>query len=81
MTRLIECSIQVVSGPGGAPRAFTWQNRRRRVADILDTWLDTGRWWEGEPEKQFFRVEAHGGGLFELYRGADGRWCLYRVYD
>lgn len=65
-----------------------------RTAEV---WKDTGRWWEGEGEKVFYRVEAAAGGapaghpagvppaggrLVELYFDRKaGKWFLYRVYD
>ena len=66
---------------------------RARQARILDWWRETGRWWEGEQEKEFLRVEA--GGVYVLYRIADPlgspgpfpskrhteRWLLYAAED
>jgi hypothetical protein len=48
---------------------------------VLERWRETGRWWEGEAPKLFFRVETTGG-LWEIYFDtARQTWHLYRVYD
>jgi DNA relaxase NicK len=52
------------------------------VQNILDEWKDTGRWWDGEDEKVFYRLTGTGGAVYELC--SDGRlnqWNLYRVLD
>lgn len=51
------------------------------MADILDSWRDTGAWWDGELEKTFWRVETSGGGVFELWQDTAGAWGLWRVWD
>jgi len=67
---------------GGLPRSFRWRGRRYTVRAVLERWKETGRWWEGEASKFFFRVETTGGGLWELYFDTGTRtWRLYRVYD
>jgi hypothetical protein len=66
----------------GLPRAFSWHGRRHVVLEVLERWRDTGRWWEGEAPRLFFRLETAGGGLWEIYRDeAQGTWHLYRIYD
>ncbi len=67
------------------PRWFIWRGRRLEVEAVMDEWLDTGRWWQGEAEKRFVRVVAkHGSvrGTYELYCDrATGKWHLYRILD
>lgn len=79
--RLLDVPIRVALADGRLAR-FRWQNRVYRVARIVDQWSYLGRWWVGEGEWRFFRVETADGGLFELYwdKVAD-QWRLYRVYD
>ncbi|MFO7312200.1 MAG: DUF6504 family protein [Bacillota bacterium] len=79
--RLVDAPVKVAS-PGGRPARFRWQNRTYRIARIIDQWSYLGRWWAGEGEWRFFRVETADGGLFELYLDvAANQWRLYRVYD
>lgn len=66
----------------GVPRAFRYRGRCWRVAEVLERWRDTGRWWAGEGPKLFFRVLSAEGGLWEIYFDLlERRWHLYRVYD
>lgn len=66
----------------GAPRFFWRRGRRHAVLQVLERWRDTGRWWEGEAPKLFFRLETAGGGLWEIYLDtAEDRWYLYKMYD
>lgn len=54
----------------------------RIVRTVLERWKDTGRWWEGESVKLFFRVETADGGFWEIYLDTGTQmWHLYRVYD
>lgn len=32
-------------GPGGVPVGFKWTGGRYRVREVLDRWLEAGRWW------------------------------------
>lgn len=44
--------------------------RWRRIGRVLDWWRETGRWWEGEEEKEFMRLQA--GGVHVVYRPMEG---------
>lgn len=62
--------------------AFQWKGRTYNVARVVDRWRYVGRWWVGEGEWRFVKVETTDGGLFELYFDtAANEWRLYRVYD
>lgn len=64
------------------PAAFQWRGRTYRVARVIDQWRYVGRWWVGEGEWFFVKVETTDGGLFELYFDtAADEWRLYRIYD
>jgi len=83
MSRLIDRPIRVTVAENGHPRRFFWRGKQYRVRRILELWLDIGAWWEGEPEKAFWRVETSEGGIFELYRERQDpqTWYLYKIYD
>lgn len=81
MARLIDRRVPVQAAPDGTPLWFTYR-RRRRVVRVLDTWREIGEWWDGRGERTVYRVEAEGGGVFELdHRPRDGGWFLYKAYD
>lgn len=74
--------VAVATDGAGHPR-WLWPGRdgRRAVAEVLEVWPDVGAWWDGEPEKVFYRVLLAGGTVCEIYRDPAGAWYLYRVYD
>jgi len=79
--RLIDQPIQVSTRDGG-PAVFRWRGQTYRVARVIDRWSYMGRWWMGEGEWRFWRVETTGGGEFELlYDVQAEQWRLYRIYD
>ncbi len=49
------------------PRGILRHGRLTPVADILDRWVEAGRWWEGEEtEAVFFRVQLADGSVRKL---------------
>jgi hypothetical protein len=82
VTRIINRPVDVTMGPGGVPVSFRFAHGRYRVREILDCWLEAGRWWEQEGEQQTYRVATGDGGIFELSRDVrQKRWILYKAYD
>ena len=82
MARIINRSADVTMGPGGVPVSFKWAGGRYRVKEVLDHWLEAGRWWEQESEKATWRIATLEGGMFELtFDPAAKRWHLYKAYD
>ncbi|HWI60214.1 MAG TPA: DUF6504 family protein [Symbiobacteriaceae bacterium] len=82
MARIMNKPIEVTTGPGGRPVAFKWSGGRYRVRDVLDNWLEAGRWWEQESEKSTWRVATFEGGVFEITCDPNShRWLLYKAYD
>lgn len=66
----------------GLPKFFWWRGQQYTVRAVLERWKDTGRWWEGERPKFFFRLQTSGGGLWEVYFDpAERAWFLYKIYD
>lgn len=79
--RLVERPVTVTAA-SGCPQSFQWRRKSYVVSTVLEKWIDTGAWWEGEAEKVFYRLVTHDGGLYELYQERiSGRWYLYKVYD
>ena len=78
MRRLHE-TIVVHQSARGEPLAFTTRSGQHRVERIVDQWQESGRWWDGEPRKQFWRVDA--GGMFDLSCDEHQRWRLELAWD
>jgi len=71
-----------VERDGGLPAAFVWRARRHEIVDVIGRWRIEGRWWEDGCDREYWRVEARGGAVFDLFldrRG--GRWHLERLWD
>lgn len=82
MSKIINQPVLVVTDRGAKPSRFFWYKRWHNVMDVLEQWKDTGRWWDGEDEKVFFRLQVSEGGVYELFSDmAKNQWRLYKVYD
>jgi hypothetical protein len=81
LTKLYEEAV-AVERDGGMPAAFTWRGRRYEVRDVIGRWRIEGRWWEDGRDREYWRVEAKGGAVVDLYldRRAE-RWHLERLWD
>jgi hypothetical protein len=69
----------------GVPAVVTLPGARALRVAVVDFWRETGRYWEGEAEADFFRVEIRDRdhrGQFILYRevGTEA-WRFYRAFD
>ena len=74
----------------GRPLRFVWRSRLYAVRAILEHWVINREWWRepaaepGQPELEFWRVEAAAGpglatAVYELRREtAAGTWALRR---
>lgn len=81
MSRLIKAQIAPpVLDAQRRPLFFTYDRTRYRVAQVLDSWKETGEWWEGEKESTVWRLLTAKGGVVELYQYPD-QWVLYRMLD
>lgn len=86
MSRLIDQPIQVTAVPGRdglTPTSFVWRGARYRVVEVLDSWMEAGRWWEKEAPATAWRVMVQGGGVMELVRvhSEPPEWRLMRIWD
>lgn len=50
------------------------------VRRVLDAWRYGGRWWVGEPPRDYYLLELETGHVFEVYRAGD-TWTLSRIAD
>jgi Family of unknown function (DUF6504) len=66
----------------GMPASFTWRGKRIDVLDVIGRWLIEGGWWSEGKDREYWRVEARGGSVWDLYHDRiAGRWHLERLWD
>lgn len=81
-----------LSGVPAVPESFTWRGTTLKVSEVLAEWQDWGfgathpaaRNWKTRRHRNYYRVRAVDGKLYELYldRGSGRRrWYLYQVLD
>jgi hypothetical protein len=52
------------------------------VVDVIGKWKIEGRWWEDGREREYWRVEAKGGAVWDLYHDrSHDRWHMERLWD
>lgn len=74
--------LEVFCQGGDIPLAIRDVQGAWKVERALEYWRDTGRWWDGESEKAFFRLRLETGGVREIYQDlGSGAWYLYKSYD
>jgi hypothetical protein len=67
---------------GGLPVTFAWRDRLVQVLDVIGRWRIEGRWWSDGRDREYWRVEARGGAVWDLYHDRlAGRWHLERLWD
>jgi hypothetical protein len=71
-----------VEHDAGMPAAFEWRGRRYEVRDVIGRWRIEGRWWADGRDREYWRVEAKGGAVWDLYHDRlHGRWHVERLWD
>jgi hypothetical protein len=72
----------VVTREAGMPSTFLWRGRRYEVCNVIGRWRIEGRWWEDGRDREYWRVEAKGGAVVDLYEDRRaGCWQLERLWD
>lgn len=70
--------IAVRLSKSGSIQVFKWKGKWRRVEHYIEHWIEGGKWWIDEGEKQFFFVASEDGGAYELfYDTLSTKWLLY----
>lgn len=81
MSKRIEQPITVVTQKG-QPLRFHFRARSVQVGRIVDCWRETGRWWEGEDEREFYRLaDTHQTHYVISCTRATQEWTLHEVCD
>ena len=58
------------------------RGRRYEVADVIGRWRIEGRWWADGRDREYWRVEARGGAVWDLYHDRHhDRWHMERLWD
>ena len=71
-----------VERDAGMPSAFEWRGRRYEVTDVIGRWRIEGRWWADGRDREYWRVEARGGAVWDLYHDRQRhRWHMERLWD
>lgn len=70
----------MLTNHNGNPLKLKDRGRERKVVRILDFWRYGGRWWVGEPPRNYFLLELSDGNIVEVYQAAK-HWTLSRVAD
>jgi|GEM_PF-432629 hypothetical protein len=93
MGRRVLLEVEVECGTDGTPARFVREGRVYSGLETVESWRESGCWWDGEPVRTVFRVRDRRGRVVELHRlGASlfplegtgqqaGRWLLYRIED
>lgn len=80
MGKFVHSPLKVVCDENKTPARVWWNNSLFEVK-VLERWKDTGCWWRGEGEKDFFRLDTSDQ-LWEVYfDSGNGRWWMYKIYD
>jgi Family of unknown function (DUF6504) len=81
MSKVYDDEIHV-DADGGLPASFVWRGKRFDVLDVIGRWRIEGGWWGEGKNREYWRVEAKGGAVWDLYQDcAAGRWHLERLWD
>ncbi len=78
-----QVSVECYSGykADERPVAFTFQEQRREIAEIIDRWYEGGV-EPGQPEVNYFKVRTTGGNIFILrYLSLLSSWSLQAYKD
>jgi Family of unknown function (DUF6504) len=71
-----------VERDAGMPAAFEWRGSRYDVVDVIGRWRIEGRWWDDGRDREYWRVEARGGAVWDLYHDRHrDRWHMERLWD
>lgn len=76
MARRISQNVKVEVSASGAPRAFAWRGYTYGPLTLIESWRESGCWWDGEPQRHVFRVTDACGGVFELHHLAGALFPL-----
>ncbi len=63
------------SGDVARPLVLIASGRRRRIANVRDTWRIDEEWWRDAISRRYYQLELDDGSLRTVYQDlVDGRW-------
>ena len=66
----------------GDAGGLVWRGRRYQVIDVIGRWRIEGRWWADGRDREYWRVEAKGGAVWDLYHDRQrDAWHMERLWD
>lgn len=77
MSRSIWRPTNVLLSAEGLPFQVREPDNNYQLTQLLEQWREAGKWWEGEPQKSFYRFVAEEGILLELCNSScDDSWSM-----
>src|SRR5947209_4291256 len=81
MTKRFDEEVRV-ERDAGMPSVFEWRGKRYQVVDVIGRWRIEGRWWADGRDREYWRVGARGGAVWDLYFDLEhDRWHMERLWD
>ena len=82
MSKLIGEPVKVHENKESLIDAFIWRRRLYKVLEVIGTWREPSKWWNGEAIPLFVRVNAKNSSIssYELCKLRD-KWFLIRILD
>ncbi|HAI12506.1 MAG TPA: cytoplasmic protein [Phycisphaerales bacterium] len=83
-------TTQMARGEPGLPQCFTWRDTQYTVAELLDSWKESGKCTHGSEmylRKHWFEIRTVSGEVMKIYferkarsaKQAKQRWWLYTM--
>jgi len=81
MEQTVWHSIRMLLPDDQDPPAVRWEGKVSKI-QVLEVWVETGRWWQGEERCTCYRLLTEDAKVLEVCRGqATGEWTLLRWID
>lgn len=61
--------------------SFFFRGVNYTIVKEIDSWFESGAWWQGEPVLKFLLVLTKPEGLFEIAKTPSGETILYQSHD
>ena len=78
--RNVQQPLNVTTDAKGSPSRLEGPQKPVNVRRVIDSWRYGGRWWVGEPPRDYYLLKLETGHVFEVYRAGEV-WTLSRISD
>lgn len=79
MTRLVNRPVQVTT-KNELPRSIIDRDVTHTITEIIDSWTESGAWWNDEASRHVFRVLTTDSSIMDIEQVKD-KWFIYRIWD